>query len=667
MYKAVCIFAGLSLLSARAEIQGNVKSSLNRPLEDVIVLSVKTGHWTLTDEWGHFRINCEDPNDSLTFYRYGYHKTARQVDDSKSLNMVLRPNPVQFDEIPARKISQNPTGSMSLTPHPELSSLASRIPGLSLRTYGGPGGIATLSTDGGPATHTKVLFEGIDLTSSQNGETDLSQIPSFLLGNMSLSKTPALSFGSGAVDGAFQIQSPVSGNKIAYSYGSFEKQSLGIQTWKQIQQWQTELRGGYTDYSGDFIVKKDGKNTRMENNDFIQKFIMASSRRLIGNSGFLSAFILKSLQQRGVPGLIHSPTSSARRNDTLHLSGIRAGWFFRTHRFFFSLSSRKSNESYTNPIYAIDSRHVLEQFHMKSVWKWQPNVDFETESGINLSRNAIHSTDTDTHSRDGIAFMHQSRFSLINPLSFSVGFRTDKDRAHQPVTTWHGQCLWSPTQKTRLVISGGNGFRKPTFNDLFWTPGGNPFLEPERTTFARVEWNQTFSTSQLLSLSYGQKFSKGLIQWLPGDTFWQPINISKSKRNSLSISTKGHSGNLTYEATYSIIRTKDLTENKPLRYAPNSTGFFQVLQHNLWGFWALYISYTGNRIVLYDWPKDITLPAYELTGFTLNRKIPGMPNISFTLDINNLFNQSYMTINGYPEPGRTVQATLTYKPKGKNT
>ena len=55
------------------------------------------------------------------------------------------------------------------------------IPSLEMRTYGGYAGVSSASFDGGFARHTKVLFNGVDLTDAMNGQVDLSTLPSFAL------------------------------------------------------------------------------------------------------------------------------------------------------------------------------------------------------------------------------------------------------------------------------------------------------------------------------------------------------------------------------------------------------------------------------------------------------------------------------------------------------
>ena len=61
-----------------------------------------------------------------------------------------------------------------------------RIPGITLRDYGGAGGMKTVSVRGFGTQHTGVSYDGLLLNNSQNGEIDLSHYSLDNLGSLSL-------------------------------------------------------------------------------------------------------------------------------------------------------------------------------------------------------------------------------------------------------------------------------------------------------------------------------------------------------------------------------------------------------------------------------------------------------------------------------------------------
>ena len=88
-----------------------------------------------------------------------------------------------------------------------------QIPSLEMRTYGGYAGVTSASFDGGYARHTKVLYNGIDLTDAMNGQVDLSTLPSFALQSVNYRLNSGTKFGSGSIDGSININNNILNNQ----------------------------------------------------------------------------------------------------------------------------------------------------------------------------------------------------------------------------------------------------------------------------------------------------------------------------------------------------------------------------------------------------------------------------------------------------------------------
>ena len=57
----------------------------------------------------------------------------------------------------------------------DMADALHRLPGITLRDYGGAGGMKTVSVRGFGAKHTGVSYDGVMLSECQSGETDLSR------------------------------------------------------------------------------------------------------------------------------------------------------------------------------------------------------------------------------------------------------------------------------------------------------------------------------------------------------------------------------------------------------------------------------------------------------------------------------------------------------------
>ena len=48
--------------------------------------------------------------------------------------------------------------------------------------------------------------------------------------------------------------------------------------------------------------------------------------------------------------------------------------------------------------------------------------------------------------------------------------------------------IYNNLKGSEIEYHYGTGFRYPTFNDLYWQPGGNPDLEPEKSWYQTIKY-----------------------------------------------------------------------------------------------------------------------------------------------------------------------------------
>jgi len=108
--------------------------------------------------------------------------------------------------------------------------------------------------------------------------------------------------------------------------------------------------------------------------------------------------------------------------------------------------------------------------------------------------------------------------------------------------------------------------------------------------------------------------------------------------------------------------TRDNDHRAPIRYAPDWSGFFSLTTTFSQTAVGLTGHYSGKQIVVYDYPENKSLPNYyTLTTFISTTISFQKREITYSIQIENLFDKSYQTILGYPEPGRALYFTLNIK------
>jgi len=216
-------------------------------------------------------------------------------------------------------------------------------------------------------------------------------------------------------------------------------------------------------------------------------------------------------------------------------------------------------------------------------------------------------------------------------------------------------------------VATGSSFRVPTFNDLYWLPGGNPNLDPERSNFSKLSAHFSYSNSSF-EIYTKSNASKDLIVWTSSGDFWQPENVDESFRQIIGMKvqfnvTKG----LTFHGALSHIKSKHLSTGDPLRYSPKWIGNFSS-QIQRWN-WMLDLSLhmTGKQIIMYDFPKDLEMDPILTSHLAVTSPSIFRDQLNFMIHISNLFNQEIMTIYGYPESSRVIRLNISYRINTKDT
>ena len=614
----------------------------------------------MSNEFGLFTIMGE-MGDSLTVFHYGFKNQPFTIYNSSGIIIQLKLDPLKMKPIDVMGYKPIHTNNFQTKDGRNLSSTMASIPSLSFRTYGGIGALSTMSIDGGLTSHTKILWNGIDLTNPQNGETDLSQMPFFLMDNLTISRTPSLSYGSGSIDGSIAINSSKT-SRIKLTSGSFGLRSIAGQLKIPSNRWDTNIGFGQLKSSGDFDFYHQSKSGKIQNNTFNQFFYALNTKHVISKRWFISLQSLFTQQERGIPGIVFSPTPDAQRNDNLQLIDLQSFWQIPDHLFSVSVTSRRSHEHYINPIYAVNSQHDLTASQFDIGWKSSPYESIEMDQKFVFRKENISSTETKNHDRLIQSYANSIYWLLSDNFLNENGLRFDYEKDRFRVWTWQSGFEYQK-ENGSVSIMAGNGFRYPTFNDLFWNPGGNTELFPETTKWTRIQWEATFHKHNL-SIRQSSKKSKNLIKWIPGEDYWQPQNIAFSQRNTTTITSDGILvTHFRYNAHFSYNNSKDLTQNKQLRYAPKYLGSFSLettfISINGW----FQGQYTGEKITLYSWPKNVTLDPFFIFSGGLNWFLNKQTNLGFTIE--NLLNKDYMTVNGYPEPRRSFSFSIQYNPQLK--
>jgi vitamin B12 transporter len=577
--------------------------------------------------------------------------------------------------------------------------------GVTIKDYGGIGGLKTVMVRSLGANHTSVMLDGVPLSDAATGQTDLGKIPLTNLESISLFVgqplnllQPARFYASANVidirTKPFSANADDSNSTVGIRSGSFGIINPYFNTSHRLFENTTAgLNFSYTSAHGEYSFQNpyNGELHKRINSDI--EAIHTSvylQQRIQEHSYFqLDAYYYNS--DRGLPGavILYNPFTSQRlmnedfsvnlRYENLHperlqmlsLARFSHAWLHYLEKNYPNEAGRLSN-TYKQQEYYFSQAMVypfltglklslasdlfinsldtnLPGFAEPMRYSWLTNAGAHYERDRLYARaNLLSTVAIDQTNQSGST----ATTSALSP-SFSLAYR-----------------LTSSEPLFRLRFMYKNIFRMPTFNDLYFARVGNPDLKPEYARqfnlgmMAGYDVNGLFSVSGSADVFHNAITDKILAIPTQNLFVWSMQNIGKVDVRGLELQLQGHFNpgsifSAGFFTNYTLQRAIDVTRESAswyrhqIPYIPResfSGGINFEYDNFSLGFNSLF---NGHRYVLAEnihtnmlsswWHHDV-VAGYQLkAGKTLFR---------IRLEVNNLFDRQYEVIRGFPMPGR---------------
>lgn len=245
----------------------------------------------------------------------------------------------------------------------------------------------------------------------------------------------------------------------------------------------------------------------------------------------------------------------------------------------------------------------------------------------------------------------------------SVRWDNDEQFGNIVVPSANAAWRWAPTG-TRLRASYAEGFRAPSFNELYFPDFGNPNLDPERSS----EWDagfdqEIFSPRYTISFTWFDRRVKDDIVTVLVDpeTFeFRPENVGRVDTKGVEVVPSADLGHgLTVGASYTYTGIRSAGGSGPVLRRPyNLLAAFAMLQRpRVFGSddalqVRVDVFYTGNRPdVDPETGEFVQNPGYARVDLGLGYQLPWkLAGIAFTAfgNVSNLLDRDYEDVLGFP-------------------
>jgi iron complex outermembrane receptor protein len=601
--------------------------------------------------------------------------TARR---SGSLRIVL---PVDPYELPAIVASAN--GDRSESPARTVDHVRFTDTGLTYATVGewladlpggsprgpGPGGRQALSIRASREEDVLVLLDGVPLNDPITGRADLSTLPTSTLESATLVRGAASQrYGSGASSGALLLSSrraEGTGLGGGVNLGSFGSRGLDAQL---------DLSSGGRRLGLSMSAKKAENDFSFRNPLGLRDVVETRSNADISSlhataHGALGAWfgsLRFDATERGVPGRAGTSLfESARAEDRAWTGAIgleKARGRVSASYAWRSVGYRPSSEL------APESNEVRELRVAGDVSVPASPVTL----GGRLTRESVEGDNVGSPAVRTLVGVRAAGVLRTGLIRVDPALSLDASDGRTVLSPELG-ITWSVDGRTRIWGRIGQGFRLPTFGDLYFASQyrlrPNPDLDPERITYdAEVGASGGIPVGKVvLSLagSVWTRRTEGPIVWISSAVaVWSPQNLGTLDADGLEVRLAvepsrvgrwGWRGGIS--GTLQDSRVGFGTNENPLPYEPEGTAHIglEAWRGSVGG--KVDLRYTGPRTT--SLAATRTLDGFLTADLSLRQSLKaGSLDLGVFLKVENLLDRRYQLVELFPEPGRRLSVRL---------
>jgi outer membrane cobalamin receptor len=624
-------------------------------------------------------------------------------------------------EVKTRKISR---AEISVTPLQilnagQINALAGNsvaeavktFSGVSLRDYGGMGGLKTVMIRSLGANHTGVFVDGMPVSDIASGQIDLGKLTlegleeiSLSIGTSATQALPARAFASA---GMINLRSIKPNFEYQKTHGSFKlkagsfglinptailSRKTGEKSWIDVTASWLKSEGDYP-----YLVDNGATGTKTLNRSNSDISALSAHARYfirISDSADFQAKIRMYDSERGLPGAVvfYNPQSAQRltnkdlvlnlqyqsKNNNVSTLGS-AGWSRAWLR-------------YVDPYYLgqdkpLDNRYLQNEFYVSHAVGFTFGEYLSATTAADAIVNTFSSNLYDNRNPLRLSLLASGSLRCKRKITeTSAGFllsliRDKNDSGYQkdlvkftPFASFSLRLLNEPSLRFRLMYK--HSFRMPTFNDLYYNIVGNLNLKPENVhqlnaglLFGLVR-DSRFSINGRADLFMNQVNNKIIAIPTQNLFVWSMRNIGQVQTKGIELQLDQHSEitknlsvnlsiNYTYQQALDVSDEDSPAYKQQIPYIPLETfsGMASVQYH------AFTLNYTllfnGFRYISAENTWENMLPGWWVSdvGLSWERKTNKLSYL-IKAEAINLFDEQYVVIKSFPMPGRSFAITV---------
>lgn len=245
-----------------------------------------------------------------------------------------------------------------------------------------------------------------------------------------------------------------------------------------------------------------------------------------------------------------------------------------------------------------------------------------------------------------------------------LGLRHEKNQQFGSANTFSAALGYQLDTRNELILSYAEGFRAPTFNDLYWPGGGNPDLQPETSKSYELQWRSQVAERTALQASVYRTDLRDAINGWPAE------NLDKARINGFEASLQHELLGWQVALGLSLIDPRDRSTGKQLNRRAKRTLNLDVDRQ--FGDWSFGATWQAVSRTYDDVENQREIAGHGLLGLRGNWQ--ATPELALGLKVDNALDKRYSraqyshgswpvtNYSEYREEGRTALLSLTWTP-----
>ena len=599
----------------------------------------------------------------------------------------------------------------------QVSDAVKHFAGVTVKDYGGVGGLKTVSLRSLGAEHTAVGYDGITLSDCQTGQIDI--------GRFSLDNVDRLSISAGQSDNIFQparffasagilniqtLTPSFSTGKSTNVKGSFKTGYWGLVNPSLLveqrigEKWAMSVNGEWMSADGRYpytmYYGNENDSTSHEKRKNTEVKTLRMEAGAFGNFSDTEQLRFKVYyyqSSRGLPGattLYYDYASQHLRDKTFFAQSQYKKEFSRQVVFQTSAKWNWSYQRYLDPDYKgssgkTDNSYRQQEYYLSAslLYRLIDNLSFSVSSDGSINTLNANLPNFAAPSRyswltafagkyvNGWTTISASLLATVINEDTQWGATATNHRKLTPYISASFKPIASEDLRFRAFYK--DIFRLPNFNDLYYSEVGNVQLKPESTsqynfgvTYAK-EINKLIPFASVTVDAYYNKVQDKIIAIPTKNVFvWSMVNLGEVEIKGIDASATvsimlakdirlNLSGNYTHQQALDVTDPDGKSYKHQIAYTPRVSGSGQAGIETPWVNLSYSFLHSGKRYVLGQNLTENRLKGYSDHSISVSRELKiDKVNTSLHVEVLNLLDKNYEIVRYFPMPGRSLRATL---------